>query len=151
MEFLGRVLYEKPVVNHGPLWLVRALAVSRLFYLDLLRRIDLGIALAQPAIASLKNVPVPEPPNLADFVKDKQAAIALGKAMFWDMQFGSDGVQGCASCHSKAGADNRTKNQISPGLNALTPPGGDTVFGNTASVLVGLCPHYSRPNAFSKL
>ena len=55
-----------------------------------------GLALAQPQVSSLKDVPVPEPPNLADFVKDKQAAIALGKALFWDMQVGSDSVQACA-------------------------------------------------------
>ena len=85
-----------------------------------------GLALAQPQVSSLKDVPVPEPPNLADFVKDKQAAIALGKALFWDMQVGSDSVQACASCHSHAGADDRTKNQIDPGLN-----GNDTVFGNS--------------------
>ena len=58
-----------------------------------------------------------EPSNLGDFVKDKQAAIALGKALFWDMSVGSDGVQACASCHFSAGADNRAKNQLSPGLN----------------------------------
>ncbi len=42
--------------------------------------------------------------------------IALGKALFWDMQIGSDGVQACASCHFHAGADNRIKNQVNPGL-----------------------------------
>ena len=42
--------------------------------------------------------------------------IALGKALFWDMQVGSDGVQACASCHFRAGADPRSKNQVSPGL-----------------------------------
>lgn len=30
-------------------------------------------------------VPGPTPEALAEFVKDKQAAIALGKALFWDM------------------------------------------------------------------
>ena len=58
-----------------------------------------------------------EPTNLGDFVKDKAAAVALGKALFWDMSVGSDGVQACASCHFSAGADNRSKNQISPGIN----------------------------------
>ena len=43
-------------------------------------------------------------------------AVALGKALFWDMQVGSDGVQACASCHFRAGADPRSKNQVSPGL-----------------------------------
>jgi cytochrome c peroxidase len=72
---------------------------------------------------SLKQVPVPEPPNLAEFVRDRHAAITLGKALFWDMQVGSDAVQGCATCHFHAGADNRRKNQIGPGLLA-----GDTTF-----------------------
>ena len=66
----------------------------------------------------LRGVPVPGPSDqdLAEYVKDKQAAIALGKAFFWDMQIGSDGVQACASCHFRAGADPRSKNQLSPGL-----------------------------------
>ncbi len=75
--------------------------------------------------ATLGQVPVPEPSQLEDFVKDRRAAIALGKAFFWDMQAGSDG-QACASCHFAAGADNRVKNQLSPGLlDALNP---DTLF-----------------------
>lgn len=65
---------------------------------------------------SLKTVTVPEPDNLGEFVKDKVAAIALGKSLFWDMQVGSDGVQSCASCHFHAGADSRAKNQLNPGL-----------------------------------
>ena len=67
-------------------------------------------------LASLKTVAVPEPPNLGQFVKNKPAAIALGKALFWDMQVGSDGIQSCASCHFHAGVDTRDKNQLSPGL-----------------------------------
>ncbi|RMH95521.1 MAG: T9SS C-terminal target domain-containing protein [Calditrichaeota bacterium] len=62
----------------------------------------------------LSTLPIPEPPNLMDFVKDRDAAIRLGKAFFWDMQVGSDGIQACASCHFHAGADTRTKNQLSP-------------------------------------
>lgn len=61
-------------------------------------------------------VPGPSDSQLAEFVKNKQVAIALGKALFWDMQMGSDGVQACASCHFRAGADPRSKNQLSPGL-----------------------------------
>jgi cytochrome c peroxidase len=67
------------------------------------------------APAPLKAVPVPEPATLMNFVKDRQAAINLGKALFWDMQVGSDGQQACASCHFHAGADSRTKNTINPG------------------------------------
>ena len=59
---------------------------------------------------------VPLPGNLDQFVRDRAAAIRLGKALFWDMQVGSDGVQACASCHYAAGVDNRTRNQINPGL-----------------------------------
>jgi cytochrome c peroxidase len=65
---------------------------------------------------SLKTLQVPEPPNLADFVKNRAAAITLGKALFWDQQVGSDGVQACASCHFHAGADHRTKNNVNPGF-----------------------------------
>ena len=74
-------------------------------------------------LAPLNTVPVPEPANLYKFVKDKQAAIRLGKALFWDMQVGSDGITACASCHFHAGADNRIRNQVSPGLLA-----GDNTF-----------------------
>ncbi len=70
-----------------------------------------------PPPGSLKKIPVPRPSNLYDFVQNEAAAIRLGKALFWDMQVGSDGIQACASCHFHAGADSRTKNQLSPGLN----------------------------------
>src|SRR5262245_16406192 len=52
----------------------------------------------------LRAVAVPGPSNLGDFVSDPAMARALGKALFWDMQVGSDGVQACASCHFRAGA-----------------------------------------------
>jgi cytochrome c peroxidase len=78
---------------------------------------------------------VAPPANLGDFVQDETALLKLGKALFWDMQLGSDGVQSCASCHFHAGADNRSKNQISPGLLA-TPK--DTGF----SALLGSGPNY---------
>lgn len=96
--------------------------------------------------ASLKGVSVPEPDNLRDFVKDKAAAIKLGKAFFWDMQVGSDGVTSCATCHFHAGADNRSKNQIAPGLlrvNADGTENSDTVFD------VGGSPNYQlKPEDF---
>jgi cytochrome c peroxidase len=69
-----------------------------------------------PPFGSLKTVPVPEPPNIGGYVKDKTAAIALGKSLFWDMQVGSDGILACASCHFQAGVDNRSKNQLNPNL-----------------------------------
>jgi cytochrome c peroxidase len=98
---------------------------------------------------SLKCTPAPEPyivdemGNKASLspsiIKNKAAAIALGKMLFWDSQAGSDGIA-CASCHFQAGADNRIKNQIDPGLrnasgefagNGITPIGD--VFNFMAS------------------
>jgi len=80
-------------------------------------------AIPPPDLLPLNQIPVPEPPNLFQFVKNKPAAIKLGKALFWDMQAGSDGVQACGSCHFHAGADNRLKNSVNPGSR-----GGDTTF-----------------------
>lgn len=80
-----------------------------------------------PIMRSLKAVGVPPVPGLVNFIRDQQAAIVLGKALFWDAQAGSDG-NACASCHFHAGADNRVKNQLSPGLN-----GGDQSFQPTAA------------------
>lgn len=89
---------------------------------------NLVSALAIPApsqpLGSLKKVPIPEPSNLGKFVKDRQAAIRLGKALFWDMQVGSDGIQACATCHFHAGVDNRSKNQIHPGPDTSFNIGG---------------------------
>lgn len=65
---------------------------------------------------SLTTVTTPTPSNLTEFVRDNTGAIALGKALFWDMQVGSDGLMSCATCHFHAGADNRSKNQLHPGF-----------------------------------
>jgi cytochrome c peroxidase len=80
-----------------------------------------------PVVNSLKGVPVPLPKQLDTVIKDRQKAIVLGKAFFWDKQAGSDG-QACASCHFHAGADNRTKHQLNPGGRAVPE---DTVFKPT--------------------
>jgi cytochrome c peroxidase len=90
-----------------------------------------GEAAAQPILVPpLSSLPVPRPSNLSDFVPDNEQAarvlVALGKALFWDMQVGSDGVQACATCHFRAGADTRKKNQVSPGL--LRVPDPDLAF-----------------------
>lgn len=81
----------------------------------------LVLTFAAPAQAidpvALSQVPVPEPVNLGRFVQDKNAAIRLGKALFWDMQVGSDGMTACASCHFHAGTDSRTRNTLHPGVN----------------------------------
>jgi cytochrome c peroxidase len=94
--------------------------------------------------------PIPGPdtplnfqPLSVEIVKDQAALIRLGKALFWDMQVGSDGVQSCATCHFSGGADIRDRNQISPNLsdanfkaNAAgvaggSGLGGDALFGNS--------------------
>ena len=64
---------------------------------------------------ALATVPVPLPKGLNEFVKNKDAAILLGKSLFWDMQVGSDGKTACASCHFSAGVDNRLTNTLNPG------------------------------------
>ena len=77
-----------------------------------------------PAVAQFLETPAPPPPSAKDldlpvivelnsgldlidevsgdgsngFIKDEAAAILLGKALFWDMQMGSDEVA-CATCH----------------------------------------------------
>jgi len=54
------------------------------------------------------------PAELLGLPTGREAAEALGKALFWDMQVGSDGVQACGSCHFSAGADTRTQNSLNP-------------------------------------
>ena len=75
-----------------------------------------------PKLHALKTVEVPPVPDLNAFIRDKKSAIELGKALFWEANVGSDG-NACASCHFAAGADNRMKNQLGPGLRA-----GDHTF-----------------------
>jgi cytochrome c peroxidase len=70
-------------------------------------------------------------PLVPNYVVNPDAAIQLGKALFWDMQVGSDG-QACASCHFHAGADSRAKNQLSTGF-----IGGNGVFDLTRSGGIG--------------
>jgi cytochrome c peroxidase len=74
----------------------------------------------------LGNVPVPVPnlaaagvlnPNNPEADRD---LLRLGKALFWDMQVGSDG-QACGSCHFEAGADRRAKNQLNPDTRKAIP------------------------------
>jgi cytochrome c peroxidase len=97
-----------------------------------------GVAFAGNPLP-LGSVPIPQPPNLGDFVQNNDAAIKLGKALFWDMQAGSDGVTACASCHYQAGADGlRHQNQINPGPNARF----DVVGGPNLSPLASFYPFF---------
>ena len=81
------------------------------------------IVLPLRPMAPLSSVPVPPVFGMDGILADKTAAIALGKALFWDMQAGSDDVQACASCHFNAGADSRPANTLNPGQ-----AGGDNNF-----------------------
>jgi cytochrome c peroxidase len=74
-------------------------------------------------LAPLSSVPIPAVFGVEGIVADKAAAIQLGKALFWDMQAGSDDIQACATCHFNAGADSRPNNDVNPGQ-----PGGDNTF-----------------------
>jgi cytochrome c peroxidase len=85
----------------------------------------LGMLMSEPVLAHgsinaqrLTGLSVPVTPGLtggkSPIVVDQEAAIQLGKALFWDANVGSDGVA-CASCHFHAGADIRTRNQLETG------------------------------------
>lgn len=84
--------------------------------LSLIGAVRVGAQTDPPPPPALGTITVPGPSNLSAFVKDRNKALVLGKALFWEMQIGSDGVQSCASCHFAAGSDPRAKNQLSPGL-----------------------------------
>ncbi len=140
----------------------------------------LGISVDQ--VVSLREVPVPVPcavvwnpatqgpipgpdvaltfqPLTTDIVQNQTALIRLGKALFWDMQVGSDGVQACATCHFSAGADIRAKNQISPNLSDVNfhkndPPkveggssgqGGDNTWGDATVPYTANDPNTPNP------
>ncbi|MBL8219268.1 MAG: hypothetical protein JNL62_08555 [Bryobacterales bacterium] len=69
-----------------------------------------GLAEGQQ-LRSLKAVATPVSPELGTYVRNQEALVQLGKALFWDMQTGSDGRSACATCHFHAGADHRVQNQ----------------------------------------
>lgn len=100
-------------------WIRKSVTASAICLMTL----PISYALAAPLLApprpmeSLKNVPIPKPANLKDFILDEASAIKLGKALFWDMQVGSDANTSCATCHFHAGTDNRSKHQLHPGPN----------------------------------
>jgi cytochrome c peroxidase len=82
-------------------------------------------------IASLKGVAIPDRPGLSAYIADPQTLIVLGKALFWDVQVGSDGRTACASCHFHAGADHRVTNQIAaPAASTATVRANSTLTIN---------------------
>jgi cytochrome c peroxidase len=96
----------------------------------------LGCAPGAGGLVPLSCVPLPtlsggdlDPNNATQM----HAAVVLGKALFWDMQAGSDGQVACATCHFNGGADDRTTNVINPGPNAIfsVVSGPDAFFSTT--------------------
>lgn len=100
-----------------------------------------------PLPITLKGLPIPEVPGLTDgadpIVVDKEKAIVLGKALFWDTNVGGDGIA-CASCHFHAGADSRNKHQLAPG--GTSTPTLSKVFNPTMSADQG-GPNYTLKRA----
>ena len=93
----------------------------------------LSLVLATPMAAQdfgpLGSLQTPLPGNLSEFILDESKAIELGKALFWDMQVGSDGLTACASCHFSAGGDTRAVGQAHPGaLGTFSNLGPNHVF-----------------------
>ncbi|MDF5720095.1 MAG: cytochrome c peroxidase [Rhizonema sp. PD37] len=111
--------------------------------------VEAQITTSPPAPPSLSSVSVPGPDNseLDQFIRDKTAAIALGKTLFWDMQVGSDGIQSCASCHFHAGTDSRSKNQINPGIDKIF----DTGSGPNYQLTSGDYPFHSLTDPNNRL
>jgi cytochrome c peroxidase len=70
---------------------------------------------------------------------DRAAAVRLGKALFWDIQVGGDGMTACATCHSTAGVDNRQVNTVHPG-----PGGVFDIVGGPGQAFSGVS--FSSPN-----
>src|SRR5690242_5732368 len=103
-----------------------------------------GMVIPIRPLAPLSSVPVPPVFGMEGILADKTAAIELGKALFWDMQAGSDDVQACASCHFNAGADSRVNNEVNPGQ-----AGGDNSFqlGPSANGVQGPNYHYNAGSA----
>jgi len=100
--------------NSPRLWSSLFLSVLLLGTVHAQEEVENDLEATLASLRSLKSEPIPQPSNLADFIVNRQAALVLGKALFWDMQVGSDGMTTCASCHFHAGTDNRSVNTLSP-------------------------------------
>jgi cytochrome c peroxidase len=99
-----------------------------------------AVVAAQRGISSLKGVPVPQPAELMRYLADPQTLVVLGKALFWDVQVGSDGRTACATCHFHAGADHRVTNQIAG------PQTSTTSVRPNQSVAIGDFPFHAFAN-----
>jgi len=126
-----------------------------------------GLLFAQSVMAhgplppTMQGAPIPPVPGLTDgsdpIITNNTMAIALGKALFWDVAAGSDGMA-CASCHFHAGADRRVKNQLNPGQKSLNATGqtfeatvSDPTGGPNYTLNQGDFPFHSYHNPFDNL
>jgi len=123
IRFLSLCLSRQLGGNKLSRQLKTSIAIAILVVFTVLIGHTVSAQVGSPPLVPLSQVSIPEPDNIGEFIRNKTAAIALGKTLFWDMQLGTDGNATCATCHFKAGADSRSKNQINPGLKA-----GDRVF-----------------------
>jgi cytochrome c peroxidase len=143
-------------------------APRRLWSLALLSLLAVGMmargAWALP-VTDLNAVPTPGPSevNLGIYVKGvalhpvpnvrplrntiyPDKLIALGKALFWDLQVGSDGRSACASCHFKGGADDRMRNTLVPGQDGVFQP----TAGMNSEVQAHLFPFHRMANPMNR-
>jgi len=104
------------------------------------------VIITPPDLVPLSQIAVPIPTNELQFIKDRAAAARLGKALFWDMQVGSDGVTACATCHFHAGTDTRRRNTVNPGPGNIWEAviGPDAVLSLTTDTAV--FPFHQRTN-----
>jgi cytochrome c peroxidase len=126
MEARARTALLRPayrVRGRGLATVVRRILLGVLATLAILAIPSTTLAHSQVP-APLREVQVPPVPGLlsgrAPIVRNRAQAIALGKALFWDIQVGSDGMA-CASCHYHAGTDARLRNQLAPGRSGPRP------------------------------
>jgi cytochrome c peroxidase len=106
----------------------RSVPVALIAATAVMLSVVVGAQRGNNAIASLKGVAIPQRPGIEKYVADQQSLIVLGKALFWDVQVGSDGQTACATCHFHAGADHRVTNQIAGPITSTTAVRANTTL-----------------------
>lgn len=105
---------------------LKSLKRSGLDHPDLKREVDLLISATAPdpnesEFEKVGDLKIFRFTNFDKFIKNtpeaKRKAIALGKAMFWDVRFSSDQKVACATCHYAAGSDHRTASTVTMPVN----------------------------------
>jgi cytochrome c peroxidase len=107
---------------------------------------------AATAPGPLETLSLPEI-DLSEYVADETAAVALGKALFWDQQISSDGFVACATCHYHFGVDVRTRNTVAPGghASAQSPDFTDRSFyGPNEQLTADMFPFHAKVDPLKK-